>query len=64
MNGECGSTSVNVFLFEFGRHFCTHCLSYYQCHCRNWVLDEELNSIVGTHCICWKLAIKNGNCSL
>lgn len=27
-------------------------------------LDEELNSIVVTHCICWKLAIKNGNCSL
>lgn len=26
MNGECGSTSVNVFLFESGRHFCTHCL--------------------------------------
>lgn len=27
-------------------------------------LDEELNSSVRTHCICWKLAIKNGNCSL
>lgn len=25
-------------------------------------LDEELNSIVSTHCICWKL--KNGNYSL
>lgn len=30
--------------------------------CRNWV--EELNSFVRTHCICWKLAIKNGSCSL
>lgn len=27
-------------------------------------LDEELNSFIKTHCICWKLATKNGNCSL
>lgn len=66
MNGECGSTSVDAFpVWEFGTF--VHIVSCYQCyivHHRNWVLDEELNSIVGTHCICWKLAIKNGNCSL
>lgn len=62
MNGECGSTSVVAFpVWEFGTF--VHIVSCYQCyivHHRNWVLDEELNSIVGTHCICWKLAIKNG----
>lgn len=66
MNKWWRDTSMDVILFVNLVGTFVHTVSCYHC-CSPLLgveLHAELNSIVGNHCICWKLAIKNGNCSL